>query len=153
MLKLLKSGGRFAGDIFTRGFEREAGVKVNLGDVVGRLGMDAVFGGMTAMNTPGTALDKTIAGTATTLGGGLGGAVLAGVMPKGIRHNPHARSIIELAGGIGGDMLGMATGDAILRMKSPDGMSERDRQMKAADDAYRAQIERDLMTKMQQGGY
>ena len=46
----------------------------------------------------------------------------------------------------------MATGDAILRMKSPDGMSERDRQMKSADDAYKAQIERELISKLQRGG-
>lgn len=142
-----------AGDVFTRGFQAAPNKAVNFGDIAGRLSMDAVFGGMTAMNTPGDALDKTIAGTATTLGGGLGGAVLSGMLPGQMRFNPHVRMVTELAGGIGGDMLGMATGDAILRMKSPDGMSERDRQVKKADDAYRAQIEQELMAKLKLGGY
>lgn len=142
-----------AGDVFTRGFQSAPGKAVNFGDVAGRLGMDAIFGGMTAMNTPGDAIDKTIAGTATTLGGGLGGAVLSGLLPGQMRFNPHIRQITELAGGIGGDMLGMATGDAVIRMRSPDGMSERDRQMKKADELYRAQIEQELMAKMQGGSY
>ena len=76
---------------------------------------------------------------------------MAGALPKGIRHNPHVRMVTELAGGIGGDMVGMAAGDAILRAKSPDGMSVRDRQMKEADEAYRAQIEQELLAKLQRG--
>ncbi len=152
MLKVLGKAGRMAGDVFRRGFESAPGAKVGFGDVAGRLSLDALFGGMTAMNTPGSALDKTIAGTATTLGGGLGGAVVAGLMPRGIRHNPTARGLIEVAGGIGGDMVGMATGDAVLRMKSPDGMTERERQMKEADAMYRAQIEEELIRKLQMGG-
>ena len=143
---------RFAGDWLTRGLESAPGAKVGPGDIAGRLSMDAVFGLMTAANTPGSALDKTIAGSTTTLGGGLGGALLAGALPRGMRHNPHVRMLTELAGGVGGDMVGMAAGDAILRMKSPDGMSVRDRQMKEADEAYRAQIERELMAKLQRGG-
>jgi len=150
--KGLGSTKRFAGDWLTRGLESAPGAKVGVGDVAGRLSMDAIFGLMTAANTPGSGLDKTIAGTATTLGGGLGGALLAGALPKGMRHNPHVRMITELAGGVGGDMVGMAAGDAILRMKSPDGMSERDRQYKQADDAYRAQIEKELLAKLQYGG-
>ena len=149
---MLKTLGRMAGDVFTRGFQSAPKAKVGIGDVAGRLSMDAIFGAMTAMNTPGDAVDKTIAGTATTLGGGLGGAVLSGILPGNLRFNPHVRMITELAGGIGGDMVGMATGDALLRMKSPDGMSERDRQMKSADEAYRAQIEQELMAKLQRGG-
>jgi hypothetical protein len=147
MLKALGSAGRMAGDIFKRGFQSSPKAKVNFGDVVGRLSMDAVFGGMTALNTPGSAVDKAIAGTATTLGGGLGGAVLSGLLPGNTRFNPHVRMITEMAGGIGGDMLGMATGDAILRMKSPDGMSERDRQYKQQDDLYRQGIEQELLQK------
>ncbi len=156
MLKAVTSGlgatKRFAGDWLKRGLESAPGAKVGPGDVAGRLSMDALFGLMTAANTPGSALDKTIAGTTTTLGGGLGGAILAGALPRGMRHNQTIRPIVELAGGIGGDMLGMAAGDAILRAKSPDGMSERDRQMKQADDAYRAQIEKELLAKLQYGG-
>jgi hypothetical protein len=147
---------RFAGDWLQRGLESAPGVKVGVGDVAGRLSMDAIFGLMTAANTPGSALDKTIAGTATTLGGGLGGAVLAGSLAgplKGLRHNPHVRMVTELAGGVGGDMVGMAAGDAILRAKSPDGMSERDRQFKQADDAYRAQLEKEILQKYGIGGY
>ena len=159
MLKAIGTGlgatRRFAGDWLKRGFESAPGAKVGIGDVAGRLSMDAIFGLMTAANTPGSALDKTIAGTATTLGGGLGGAFLAGGMAgplKNMRHNPHVRMVTELAGGVGGDMVGMAAGDALLRMKSPDGMSERDRQMQAADAAYRAQIEQEILAKLQMGG-
>ena len=152
--KAIGKVGRMAGDVFQRGFERAPGVKVDLGDIAGRLSMDAIFGLMTAANTPGSMLDKTIAGTATTLGGGLGGGIVAGLTPniggKKIRHNPHVRMMTELAGGIGGDMAGMAVGDSILRMKSPDGMSERDRIMKQADAEYKAQIERGVL---QQLGY
>ena len=157
MLKALTSGlgatKRFAGDWLTRGLESAPGAKVGPGDVAGRLSMDAIFGLMTAANTPGSALDKTIAGTTTTLGGGLGGALLAGALPVGMRHNPHIRQITELAGGVGGDMIGMAAGDAILRAKSPDGMSERDRQYKQADEAYRAQLEKEILQKYGIGGY
>lgn len=156
MLRLIgngvKAGGRMAGQVFKRGFQSAPDKSINAGDVLGRLSMDALFGGMTAMNTPGSALDKTIAGTATTLGGGLGGAVLSGMLPGKLRFNPHVRMVTELAGGVGGDMVGMATGDALLRMKSPDGMSERDRQMQAADAAYRAQVEQELMVKLGLGG-
>jgi len=156
MLKAIGTGlgatKRFAGDWLKRGLESAPGAKVGVGDIAGRLSMDALFGVMTAANTPGSALDKTIAGTATTLGGGLGGAMLAGALPRGMRHSQHIRPIVELAGGVGGDMIGMATGDAILRMKSPDGMSERDRQMQEADAAYRAQIEQEILAKLQMGG-
>jgi hypothetical protein len=154
MFRAIKNGlgttRRFAGDWLTRGLESAPGAKVGPGDVAGRLSMDAIFGLMTAANTPGSALDKTIAGTTTTLGGGLGGALLAGALPKGMRHSQHIRPIVELAGGVGGDMLGMSAGDAILRMKSPDGKSERDRLMEQADAEYRAQIERGVL---QQLGY
>ena len=72
MLKALSKGlqgtTRFAGDWLTRGLESAPGAKVGIGDVAGRLSMDAIFGLMTAANTPGSALDKTIAGTTTTLG-------------------------------------------------------------------------------------
>lgn len=152
--RAFKTAGRMAGDIFQRGFESAPGAKVGLGDIAGRLSMDAVFGLMTAANTPGSALDKTIAGTATTLGGGLGGGIVAGLTPNVgkhiLRHNPHVRMMTELAGGIGGDMVGMSAGDALLRMKSPDGKSERDRMMEKADTEYRSQIERGVL---QQLGY
>jgi len=156
--KAFKTARRMAGDVFQRGFESAPGAKVELGDVAGRLSMDAIFGLMTAANTPGSLLDKSIAGTATTLGGGLGGAVLAGNIPnmgKGgrikTRHNPHVRMIAELAGGVGGDMVGMSASDAILRLKSSDGMSERDRMIAQADADYKAQIERGVLQKLGYG--
>ena len=145
-----------AGDVFQRGFERAPGVKVGVGDVAGRLSMDAIFGLMTAAQTPGSMLDKTIAGTTTTLGGGLGGGIVAGMIPNAgkniLRHNPHVRMVAELAGGVGGDMVGMTAGDALLRMKSPDGMSERDRQYKQADESYRSQLEQQILAKYGMGG-
>lgn len=144
---------RFAGDIMKRGLQSAPGKSVGVGDVVSRLGMDAMFGTMTAMNTPGSMTDKMIAGGLTTVGGGLGGAVMSGMLPGNLRHSaPALRQMTELAGGIGGDMFGMNASDAILRAKSPDGMSERDRQMKQADDMYREQIEQDILRKYGMGG-
>ena len=147
MLKLLAKGikgtGRMAGDVFKRGLEMQPGGKVGLGEVVDRLSFDAIFGLMNAATTPGDIGDKLIAGTLTTAGGGLGGVVLSGALPGNMRFNRFVRPITELAGGIAGDQLSYGATDAVLRMKSPDGMSPNDRQTLA----YNQQMEAEFAKK------
>ena len=46
--KGLKGTTRFAGEWLNRGLESSPGAKVGIGDVAGRLSMDALFGVMTA---------------------------------------------------------------------------------------------------------
>ena len=146
MLKLIGKGGRFAGNLLKRGLEPSPGGKVGVGTVADRLGMDALFGIMSAAQTPGDMTDKIIAGTLTTAGGGLGGAVLSGALPGNARFG-RMRGVTELAGGIIGDQLSYGTTENILRAKSGTGMSPRERQAAEMDQQYRSALEDEFRKK------
>ena len=98
------------GNVLKQGFapRTDQGVTRQLAE---RLGLDVMFGGMTAMQTPGDLGDKLIAGSATALGGGLGGGLVTGV--TGGRFG----QIGEVLGGVGGDMIGYPAGEALMRAK------------------------------------
>lgn len=78
------------------------------------LGPDLLFGGVEAAMTPGDAMDKTIAGLGSAIGGGGGGLMLRGL--TGVR-NPLGQLTAEMVGGIGGDMIGRGVADNVLRVK------------------------------------
>ena len=151
LAKGLTGGARMAGDLMKRGFQSSPNASVGIGDVASRLGFDAMFGVMAGASTPGSITDKAIAGTLTTLGGGLGGAALSGALPGAARFGM-MRPMTEMAGSFIGDAASMSATDSILRMKSPDGMTTRERQMQEADAAYRMQVEQEILRKLNVGG-
>lgn len=102
--------------------QRAAGLALGLGknlfkgmskaDIAMRLAPDAMFGILEGTMTPGDMGDKVIAGAGSALGGGLGGLALGrlgGASPMG--------TVLDMAGSIGGDMLGREASSAILRGK------------------------------------
>ena len=106
---------RFAGSKPVIDFIRPAlageGGKITAQSVAGRFAPDAMFGVLAATQTPGDAFDKATAFATSTLGGGLGGAGVTALTRGKLGF------LGEMAGGMGGDMLGMHVGDAISRGK------------------------------------
>ena len=84
------------------------------GQIAQRLVPDAIFGGVAALQTPGDIGDKLVAGSASALGGGLGGLALGRAAE---RFGPTASLAADFGGSILGDMGGMAVGDTIMRGK------------------------------------
>jgi hypothetical protein len=84
------------------------------GQVIGRLTPDAFFAGVAALQTPGDIGDKLIAGTTSAVGGGLGGLALG---RAAARFGNSASFMADMAGSIGGDMVGMSVGDGLQRGK------------------------------------
>lgn len=87
---------------------------MNKGQIVGRLAPDIMFGGLAAATTPGDIGDKLIAGSASAVGGGLGGIALG---RAGQRFGDTAGFMADMAGSIGGDYAGMMVGDTLQRGK------------------------------------
>ena len=116
MLRALETVRRFAADPkvveFLRPAFANAQGEVTRNAIIGRLAPDAAFGVLAATQTPGDAFDKATAFTASTLGGGLGGALTTAATRGKLG------ALGELAGGYGGDMLGMYVGDAVSRGKT-----------------------------------
>ncbi|MDA7436466.1 hypothetical protein N8654_02150 [Synechococcus sp. AH-601-B19] len=81
-----------------------------------RLAPDALFGVMAAAQTPGDIGDKLIAGTASTIGGGLGGLATSRVVGK-LGGGEGLQQMADFAGSIGGDFAGMYAGDMTQRGK------------------------------------
>ena len=110
-------GTRMAGDAMFKGGLGKA-VFGNMGkaDIVSRLAPDAIFGGMAALQTPGDIGDKLIAGSTSALGGGLGGIALSrGASRMGMEGM--GNYLADMAGSVGGDMVGMGIGDGLMRGK------------------------------------
>jgi len=110
-------GTRMAGDaMFKGGLGKAIFGQMGKGEIIGRLAPDAMFGGMAALSTPGDIGDKLIAGGTSALGGGLGGIALSrGASRLGI--NGMGNYMADMAGSIGGDMVGMGVGDGLMRGK------------------------------------
>ena len=100
---------------------RMAGTALNLGEglfkgmgpqeIATRLAPDAIFGVVEGTMTPGDLTDKIIAGSGAAIGGATGGLALAKL------GGPGAGVLLDMAGSYGGDMLGRAASDQILRGK------------------------------------
>ena len=88
--------------------------EMNKGQIINRLAPDAFFGGLAALQTPGDLGDKLIAGTTSAVGGGLGGLALG---RAGQRFGDTVGFMSDMAGSIGGDMIGMSVGDGLQRGK------------------------------------
>jgi hypothetical protein len=85
--------------------------------IAGRLAPDILFGGLAAAQTPGDLGDKFIAGTASAVGGGLGGLATGRLVGK-MGGGEGLQNIADFAGSIGGDFAGMYAGDAAMKAKS-----------------------------------
>lgn len=81
-------------------------------EIVGRLAPDALFGVMEGVMTPGDLTDKIIAGSGAAIGGATGGLALGK-----LGGNTPAGFLLDMGGSIGGDMIGRAASDQILRGK------------------------------------
>ena len=137
---------RFAGDTMTK----YLGGKVGPKSLAENFGLDAAFGVMAGINTPGDLGDKLIAGTSVGASGALGGVLGTtgyarlfnkGQMPTGI-----ARQFTEFGGAMMGDEVGYAASEALQRMKG-GGMSAYERMQVEGDRQYRNQIEEELLAK------
>ena len=142
---------RFAGDAFRRGLADQAG-KVTAASVAGRLAPDLAFGALAAAQTPGDLADKLIAGGTQALGGGLGGVAVTGATRGKLG------MLGELAGGYGGDMLGYAAGENLLRAKDKlaggEGLSPFERMSKDQQQQFAEQIRNQTLQQMGLGvGY
>ena len=82
-------------------------------DIAMRLAPDLFFGGLAAAQTPGDIGDKIIAGGSSAIGGSLGGLALG----KLAGNNQALGTVLDMAGSVGGDFAGMATGDQLMRGK------------------------------------
>ena len=120
-----------------------------LEDLVANFGIDAAFGVMQGVMTPGDLREKLIAGTTTAVGGGLGGLGTSAMLPGKMKTNQLIRQPVEVIGGYGGDILGQMVGDQAQRMTSPDGKTAYDR----LADEQRRQIEQQTLSALGLGGY
>mgnify|MGYP003140103555 CR=1 FL=1 len=115
----------------------------NTAERVMRLGPDALFGTMAAVNTPGDLGDKLIAGgtqAGLSLGLGLGASKLPGIRGTAME------GLADMGGSIAGDYAGMALGDSLQRLKG-GGMTAWEREAQKQDELYRQQLEQEFLQK------
>ena len=118
------------------GFKKNLGVPMTRNDLMMTVAPDLLFGGLAAATTEGDLVDKAIAGAGSAVGGIGGGLGLRGVVgPK----SGLGILTAEMMGGIGGDMVGMAAADALIRAKH-GGMTPRERAYAQQDEVYKKQI-------------
>ena len=117
----------------------------NKKDLIYRLAPDAFFGVVGGAMTPGDLGDKVIAGGTQFIGGGLTG-IAAGRGARALNMGTRAADMADMIGSVGGDFLGMAVGDQILRVKG-GGMTPMEQQMMEQDALYRAQLEQEFLQK------
>ena len=99
---------------FTSGIGKAVFGNMDKGQIAMRLAPDLMFGGVAMATTPGDIGDRLIAGSTQAVGGGLGGLALGRAAG---RFGNTAATMADMAGSIGGDVIGMQTGDAIMRGK------------------------------------
>ena len=88
---------------------------VNIDNLAQTFGLDLIFGGLAAAQTPGDLGDNLIAGGTQAIGGGLGGVGLTAAI--GPQRLGNWRMMTDVVGSIGGDFAGMAVGDNAMRLK------------------------------------
>ena len=108
------AGQGLANAAFKGGLGRAIFGEMGKGQIAARLAPDIMFGGLAAATTPGDIGDKLIAGSASAVGGGLGGIALGRAAG---RFGDTAGLLADMAGSIGGDYAGMAVGDTLQRGK------------------------------------
>lgn len=141
---------RMAGDaMFKSGIGNAIFGQMGKGEIIGRLAPDAMFGGLAALQTPGDIGDKLIAGGTSALGGGLGGIALSrGASRLGI--NGMGNYMADMAGSIGGDVVGMGIGDNLMRGKDMlgggQGMTPYERMSAEQQKQFAAQIRQQTLS-------
>ena len=120
-----------------------------LADIVANFGIDAAFGVMQGVMTPGDLREKLIAGTSTAVGGAVGGLGLSAALPGKMKTNMLVRQPVEFAGGFAGDAAGQAVGDYAQRLTSPDGKTAYER----LAEEERRKIEQQTLATLGLGGY
>jgi hypothetical protein len=109
LLGLSKTVGKGIGGNFKKAYSDE-----HLGTLALNFAPDLVFGAMYGAQTPGDTSDKIIAGLGSGLGGAIGGVGLRGAL--GVR-NPAIGLALDYSGSIGGDIVGQAASDQVLKVK------------------------------------
>ena len=99
---------------FTRGIGKAVFGNMDKSQIAMRLAPDLMFGGVAMATTPGDIGDRLIAGGTQAIGGGLGGLALGRAAG---RFGNTAATMADMGGSIAGDIVGMQTGDAIMRTK------------------------------------
>ena len=120
-----------------------------LADIVANFGIDAAFGVMQGVMTPGDLREKLIAGTSTAVGGAVGGLGLSTALPGKMKTNMLVRQPVEFAGGFAGDFAGQAIGDYAQRLTSPDGKTAYER----LAEEERRKVEQQTLATLGLGGY
>ena len=112
---------------------------------------DVLFGGMTALNTPGDLGDKVLAGGSDMILGGLGGVGLTGAI--GAKRLGKYRILADMAGSTAGGYAGMAVGDQLMRTKDSlmGGTGQTPYERLAEED--RRALEQNLLAQYGIGGY
>ena len=142
----LGGGTRMAGNALGNLWKMSGNTNV---ERVMRLGPDALFGTMAAVNTPGDFVDKAIAGGTQAIGSvGLG---LAASKLPGIRGTA-MEGMADMMGSIGGDFAGMYTGDALLRAKG-GGTTPWEKVQMEGNEQMRQEMERQIMAQYGIAGY
>ena len=141
---LPKSVARFAGDkvnkmgrgLSVEGFKKNLGVPMTKGDIAMTVAPDLLFGGFAAATTEGDLVDKALAGAGSAIGG-----VTGGIGARGLLGPKSGLGILgtEMVGGILGDQVGYGAAESLIRAKH-GGMTPAEKQMAAADAAYRQQL-------------
>jgi hypothetical protein len=108
------AGQGLANAAFQGGLGKAIFGEMGKGQIAARLAPDLMFGGLAAATTPGDIGDKLIAGSASAVGGGLGGIALGRAAQ---RYGDTASMVADMAGSIGGDYAGMMAGDTLQRGK------------------------------------
>lgn len=122
----------------------------NKAQLIGRLAPDALFGVLTGSMTEGDLGDKLIAGSASALGGGLGG-IAAGRAANAAKLGNTVGFLADMGGSIVGDMVGMKVAEEAMRFKG-GGTTPLEKMMMEQDAIYRAQLEQEFRNKYGMGG-
>ena len=112
---------------------------------------DVVFGGLTALSTPGDLGDKAIAGGSDAILSSLGGIGLtAAIGPKRLGKY---RILSDFAGGTAGSFAGMAVGDNLMRAKDSLAGGKGQTPFERLSDKEREIYEQNLLAQYGLGGY
>ena len=122
----------------------------NKTEVIGRLAPDIGFGILSGAMTPGDLGDKLIAGGTQALGGAVGGIGAAGLAKK-VGAGGTTQFLADIGGSYGGDFVGMAVGDGIMRGKDKlmggEGLTPYERANKDYQEQMRIQMEQEILAK------
>ena len=112
---------------------------------------DLVFGGLTALSTPGDLGDKAIAGGSDAVLSSLGGIGLTAAI--GPQRLGKYRILSDFAGGTAGSFAGMAVGDNLMRAKDSLAGGKGQTPFERLSEKEREIYEQNLLAQYGLGGY